>query len=467
MSNNMTQVFRYFLIGLTLFVPTMVAFAAPDLVVVDVWSLPSSLTAGQTFTFYAQIQNVGNSNTVFTSNVRFLIDGVPEGDTGCAALGAGQSATVSISAQAPAIGGSHTFSAIADIGNVIQESNEGNNTRQETWSVAGVGPDLVVSDIWTEPGILLNGQAGTFYATVWNIGNQDVALFDGFSTDFKIDGNTVGATSRLLGLDAGASLTVSCVFTSPATGLHTFSVVTDSGGAISETNETNNGRSESVTVFTGERLVLSTNALAYVYSPSQQVVTVWNGGTGVLVYTNSANREWISVSPVSGVSTGDVKAVTVSIDIAGLLIGSTGGTVSVASGVGTSNIAVMVAISDNDGDKIPDGWESHYFIDTANCNPNIDGDGDGLNNMEEWIAGTDPTTNASKFSVGSIGLTENGQNIRIAWTSLPGRLYDLLWAATMQDEFLPLGSDLPYTNNVYLDSIAPASGFYRLKVRLQ
>lgn len=45
---------------------------------------------------------------------------------------------------------------------------------------------------------------------------------------------------------------------------------------------------------------------------------------------------------------------------------------------------------DTDGDGIPDRWESQYFGSATGANPNADPDGDGRNNLQEFVAGTNP-----------------------------------------------------------------------------
>jgi len=46
---------------------------------------------------------------------------------------------------------------------------------------------------------------------------------------------------------------------------------------------------------------------------------------------------------------------------------------------------------DEDGDGLPDTWETLYFGSTGDCLPGDDPDGDGLTNAEECAALTDPT----------------------------------------------------------------------------
>jgi hypothetical protein len=46
---------------------------------------------------------------------------------------------------------------------------------------------------------------------------------------------------------------------------------------------------------------------------------------------------------------------------------------------------------DDDGDDLPDTWETLYFGSPGDCDPGDDPDGDGLTNAEECAALTDPT----------------------------------------------------------------------------
>jgi hypothetical protein len=63
-----------------------------------------------------------------------------------------------------------------------------------------------------------------------------------------------------------------------------------------------------------------------------------------------------------------------------------------------TNTFVQLDVSDIDGDGIPAYWEELYFGGTTNALASIDSDGDGLDNLSEYIAYTIPTDSNSVFT---------------------------------------------------------------------
>jgi hypothetical protein len=84
-----------------------------------------------------------------------------------------------------------------------------------------------------------------------------------------------------------------------------------------------------------------------------------------------------------------------------------------------------VAISaDTVVDGIPNWWRAQYFggsgtntnsVSCASCDP----DGDGMNNLQEYLTGTVPTNGASSFHVTSVLRTNN--DLFISWMTGIGR----------------------------------------------
>jgi hypothetical protein len=61
----------------------------------------------------------------------------------------------------------------------------------------------------------------------------------------------------------------------------------------------------------------------------------------------------------------------------------------------TDTVTVTVLFQDDDLDGIPDTWEIGFFAATTVADGATDFDGDGLPDIDEFLAGTDPTDPAS------------------------------------------------------------------------
>jgi hypothetical protein len=121
-----------------------------------------------------------------------------------------------------------------------------------------------------------------------------------------------------------------------------------------------------------------------------------------------------------------------------------------------------------------DWWELAFF-GYLGVDPTGDADGDGLNNLAERQAGTDPTDSNSVFRV-EVDRSPAGGSV-IQWNSAEGRVYDLYRSTNLLSIVtanLPLAADvtLVMTNvlatpprNVFVDTNAPSNpNFYRLRL---
>jgi hypothetical protein len=132
------------------------------------------------------------------------------------------------------------------------------------------------------------------------------------------------------------------------------------------------------------------------------------------------------------------------------------------------DLAFSALLLDGDGDGLPDIWEDHYFPGTG-ANPEDDADGDGVSNLDEYLAGTDPIDPDSLFAIVTVAFGPEGNTIQ--WSSIEGRAYRILRADTLSPdgsgfEIIQYGVAATPPLNTFLDD-SPISGgprFYRLQL---
>jgi len=121
---------------------------------------------------------------------------------------------------------------------------------------------------------------------------------------------------------------------------------------------------------------------------------------------------------------------------------------------------------DRDLDGIPDKYELLYSGSPTNMVPSDDPDYDGMDNMSEWIAQTNPTNSESYFRIDSI-LTSS-QEVTISWISASNRIYSVEWAQSLTGGYKVLTNNIPYPVSTFTAPVLDKeSKFYRLKVSVQ
>jgi hypothetical protein len=83
---------------------------------------------------------------------------------------------------------------------------------------------------------------------------------------------------------------------------------------------------------------------------------------------------------------------------------------------------------DSDCDGIPNAWMIQYFGHPNGQEADLsragdDADGDGMTNLQEYLAGTDPTNNASVFRIVEVAPEE--EDVLITWAAVGGKRYVL------------------------------------------
>jgi hypothetical protein len=115
--------------------------------------------------------------------------------------------------------------------------------------------------------------------------------------------------------------------------------------------------------------------------------------------------------------------------------------------------------------SLPVDWELTYFGHTG-IDPLADPDGDGMNNLAEFRAGTDPNDALSELLITEIKPDTNG--VRLKWLSADDRNYALQRASSLSAAFVDVATGIPGTapTNTYVDVTGPSTGpfFYRLRI---
>ena len=128
-------------------------------------------------------------------------------------------------------------------------------------------------------------------------------------------------------------------------------------------------------------------------------------------------------------------------------------------------IARMPSKDDLDADGLPDVWEGQYFGNYS-VTAVDDSDGDGRDNISEYIAGTDPADEFSFFAVTNIQSVAEG--FVVEWVSVPDRTYSVLWAPRLGATFQTLDNSLAYPASRFIDTSHNdrAAGFYQVDVKI-
>ena len=112
---------------------------------------------------------------------------------------------------------------------------------------------------------------------------------------------------------------------------------------------------------------------------------------------------------------------------------------------------------------LPEVWQLQYFGRTG-IDPLDDPDGDGRDNLGEFLAGTNPLDTSSVFSIEIAAEAVGGP--RLTWFSIAGRVYTLRRSTDLLVGFQDLAVNVQATPplNSYQDATASGSGpyFYRV-----
>lgn len=130
------------------------------------------------------------------------------------------------------------------------------------------------------------------------------------------------------------------------------------------------------------------------------------------------------------------------------------------------DLEISIVLEDLDGNGLLDAWERLYFGRTG-VDPFADPDGDGLNNLAEHKAGTNPNDFQSQFRF--IRITRQAGGALVEWSSVANRSYSVLRSSDVLTGYEILTSNRQATPpvNSFLDAAATPPGPYFYLLRLQ
>ena len=204
--------------------------ATPDLVIDSITWLPVNRTENENVTITITVKNIGSGEAGFSS-MGFYLDEICQAVIFINDLNVNATSVKTISL--PVDAHEHTLKAIADIADVLGESDETNNIL--TITMPALAPDLFIQSINWSPTKPVLDQYMTFTVTVKNQGKRQSGRFElSFYVEY-FNKSTQVCTS----LDPGAVIT----FTFPwKTKKETLSVeaIVDEANSVNESNENNN-----------------------------------------------------------------------------------------------------------------------------------------------------------------------------------------------------------------------------------
>ena len=139
-----------------------------------------------------------------------------------------------------------------------------------------------------------------------------------------------------------------------------------------------------------------------------------------------------------------------------------------------AGLSILASADDTDGDGLPDAWEQQ-IVDAsatdnirsiADVNPYDDFDHDGMTNLQEYLAGTDPTNPASRFLAAITPPASGASSATVTWTSVAGKTYTIHKATNLVSGFSVLQANLPATPplNTFVDPQPGNPAFYIISV---
>jgi hypothetical protein len=327
----------------------------------------------------------------------FLSTGTAQVDQGTQTVASGImiSSNVFVGSTPGTTGTFHIVGGSLLVTNVIGIANDGTTTGS-----GGVGSMTISNATVTTGSVLLGSTVGGQGSLVIQLGavlNIDCRTVDcKLSTnDGLLDGGTINAPNALLSIGEN----------------HVSTVTISNGVATFQTASVGFNNTGSLTMPGGTMTVLSNMVVGDCGANVTGIVTVTGGA---LYVTNAAHNAVLDVRGGQFLMTGGTVVADrlVMTNACGLFVRYSG-TTSFGSMTLDSNLSAV-------GDGIPNGWKQQHGLDPFDSTlGSEDTDGDGFSNLQEFLAGTDPTNSASAFRI--ISITQQGTTNRVTWMMGAGK----------------------------------------------
>jgi len=188
-----------------------------------------------------------------------------------------------------------------------------------------------------------------------------------------------------------------------------------------------------------------------------------NDGQGNLRgFAYSANVGWINFE-----SNGAPRVDLQTGKLSGSVYSANCGWISLSNAFAIVQTDTIPGGTDSNVNGLPDAWERTFFGGLG-VDPNADPDGDGLSNLEEYLAGTNPTNSVDKLEITGFTVAPSGLSGSVTWKSVPTRYYFIertlelaspVWTDSGLGLIVPAGAT---TTRAFTET-NPPTRFYRVQ----
>jgi hypothetical protein len=160
-----------------------------------------------------------------------------------------------------------------------------------------------------------------------------------------------------------------------------------------------------------------TNGIQYLNLAAADFGVNQDGLGNLRGYAYGANIGWINFE-----NTGAPRVDLLSGKLSGYAYSANCGWISLSNSFALVQTDTIRRSPDSDGDGLPDAWERTYFGHLG-VNPNADADSDGMSNLAEYLAGTNPTNATDRLRITTYSFAPGGTLANLSWTTVPTRYY--------------------------------------------